>query len=156
MKSSLISLLLMAVVLTVGVSGHAHGRSDGGYDDGQTMQRLGDWEVHYSAFPSTFLTPEVASLYNLTRSNSQGVLNISVLDATSDARTAQRVNVSGYALNELGQRRDLTFRRHVDGDAIYYVTQVPHGREDEFRFIIDIRDGNDAQRLEFRHTFYRD
>lgn len=124
-------------------------------DDGQTMQRLGDWEVHYSAFPSTFLRPEVANQYNLTRSNSQGVLNISVLDATSDQRTPQRVNVSGYASNELGQRRDLTFRRHVDGDAIYYVTQIPHRREDEFRFYVTVRQGNESQELRFTHTFYR-
>lgn len=125
-------------------------------DDGQTMQRLGNWEVHYSAFPSTFLRPEVANQYNLTRSNSQGVLNISVLDATSDERTAQRVNVSGYALNELGQRRDLTFRRHVDGDAIYYITQVPHRKEDEFRFYVTVRQGNESEELRFTHTFYRD
>lgn len=125
-------------------------------DDGQTMQRLGDWEVHYSAFPSTFLRPEVASTYNLTRSNSRGVVNISVLDATSEERTAQRVNVSGYALNDLGQRRNLTFRRHVDGDAIYYITQIPHRKEDEFRFYIDIRQGNEQQELRFNHTFYRD
>ncbi|MCC5880083.1 MAG: DUF4426 domain-containing protein [Idiomarina sp.] len=120
------------------------------------MQRLGDWEVHYSAFPSTFLRPEVASTYNLTRSNSRGVVNISVLDATSEERTAQRVNVSGYALNDLGQRRNLTFRRHVDGDAIYYITQIPHRKEDEFRFYIDIRQGNEQQELRFNHTFYRD
>lgn len=125
-------------------------------DDGQTMQRLGDWEVHYSAFPSTFLLPEIATAYNLTRSHSQGVLNISVLDATAEERAAQRVNVSGYALNDLGQRRDLTFRRHVDGDAIYYITQIPHRDEDEYRFYVNIRQGNENQELRFTHTFYRD
>lgn len=125
-------------------------------DDGQTLQRLGDWEVHYSAFASTFLRPEIASQYNLTRSNSRGVINISVLDATSDSRAAQRVNVDGFALNDLGQRQELAFRRHIDGEAIYYVAQISHGREDAFRFFIDIRSGNDEQRLEFAHTFYRD
>ncbi|MBA3987818.1 DUF4426 domain-containing protein [Aliidiomarina maris] len=125
-------------------------------DDGQTFERLGNWEVHYSAFPSTFVLPEVAGLYNITRSNARGIINISVLDATSDERPALRVNVSGYALNELGQRRDLTFRRHVDGEAIYYITQVPHGREETLRFFIDVRDGTDAQQLRFQHTFYRD
>ena len=124
-------------------------------DDGQTLQRLGDWEVHYSAFASTFLRPEIASQYNLTRSNSRGVINISVLDATSESRAAQRVNVDGFALNDLGQRLELTFRRHIDGEAIYYVAQIAHGREDTFRFFIDIRSGNDEQRLEFTHTFYR-
>ncbi|MGX5915546.1 DUF4426 domain-containing protein [Aliidiomarina sp. Khilg15.8] len=124
-------------------------------DDGQTMQRLGDWEVHYSAFPSTFLLPQIAEQYGLTRSNARGVVNISVLDATSEERTAQRVNVDGYALNDVGQRRNLEFRRHIDGDAIYYITQVPHGNEDKLRFIISIRQGSTEQELTFEHTFYR-
>lgn len=124
-------------------------------DDGQTMQRLGDWEVHYSAFPSTFLLPQIAEQYDLTRSNARGVVNISVLDATSEEKTAQRVSIDGYALNDLGQRRNLDFRRHIDGDAIYYITQVPHGNEDEMRFIISIRQGGTEQELTFKHTFYR-
>lgn len=143
--------LLCTAVFTVSGIGIAAAN-----DDGQTMQRLGNWEVHYSAFPSTFLLPDIARTYNITRSNSRGVLNISVLDATRDERPAQRVNVSGYALNEAGQRRDLTFRRHIDGEAIYYVAEVPHGREDTYRFFIRIRHGNDEQELNFRHTFYRD
>lgn len=150
MKSLLTMLLVVISVMGLTTAKQVQA------DDGQTLQRLGDWEVHYSAFPSTFLRPEVASQYNLTRSNSRGVINLSVLDATSDARTAQRVNVSGYALNDVGQRRDLTFRRHIDGAAIYYIAQIAHGAEEEYRFFIDVRSGTDAQRLEFRHTFYRD
>lgn len=129
--------------------------SAAGEDDGQVFQRLGDWEVHYSAFPSTFLLPDIATLYNLSRSNSQGVVNISVLDATSPERSAQRVNVDGYALSIAGVRRDLSFRRHTDGDAIYYIAQIPHGKEDEFRFFITVRQGNTTEELNFRHTFYR-
>lgn len=124
-------------------------------DDGQTMQRLGDWEVHYSAFPSTFLLPEIAEQYDLTRSNARGVVNISVLDATSDDKTAQRVNIEGYAINDVGQRRNLDFRRHIDGEAIYYITQVPHGEEDKLRFVISISQGGSEEELTFEHTFYR-
>lgn len=125
-------------------------------DDGQTMQRLGGWEVHYSAFPSTFIQPDIARAYTITRSHSRGVLNISVLDATRDERPAQRVHITGHAINELGQRRELTFRRHIDGDAIYYITEIPHGREETYRFNLRIRQGDTEQQLNFRHTFYRD
>ncbi|RUO22961.1 DUF4426 domain-containing protein [Aliidiomarina minuta] len=125
-------------------------------DLGQNMQKLGDWEVHYSAFPSTFLQPQVASQYDLTRSNSRGVINISVLDATSEQKTPQRVSIEGHALNDLGQRRDLQFRRFIDGDAIYYITQIPHRDDDEYRFFISIRQGDTTQELTFKHTFYRD
>src|SRR5690606_28404423 len=35
--------------------------------DTLSMQRFGDYTVHFSVFNSTFITPEVASAYQLTR-----------------------------------------------------------------------------------------
>lgn len=144
-------VLLVSMILLFAFSNQV--RASG--DDGQQFQRLGDWEVHYSAFPSTFLLPEVAQLYQINRSNSQAVLNISVLDATDPERPAQRVQVTGFAVNDIGQRRELTFRRHIDGDAIYYLAQVPHGDDERLRFTIRLRRGNDEQQLTFRQRFYR-
>ncbi len=42
---------------------------------------FGDVTVHYSAFTSSMLTPEVAAATGLVRSKNQGVLNIAVLKA---------------------------------------------------------------------------
>lgn len=148
-RQQLMLWVSMVLLLAFGSQAHANG------DDGQQFQRLGDWEVHYSAFPSTFLLPEVAQLYQINRSNSQAVLNISVLDATDPERPAQRVQVTGFAVNDIGQRRELTFRRHIDGDAIYYLAQVPHGDDERLRFTIRLRRGNDEQQLTFRQRFYR-
>src|SRR5690554_2639392 len=60
---------------------------------GGQFERLAKWDVHYSAFASTFLQPEVASTYNIVRSCAQGVISISVLDAVT--QKSQRVAVSG-------------------------------------------------------------
>ncbi|MCC5854377.1 MAG: DUF4426 domain-containing protein [Idiomarina sp.] len=124
-------------------------------DQGGQFQRLGSWEVHYSAFPSTMLQPEVASAYNLRRSNARGVVSLSVLDATREGKPAQRVVVEGYALNEAGQRRTLSFRRIIDEPSIYYLTDLPHQRQERYRFFITLRQGDTTQELRFAHTFYQ-
>lgn len=123
-------------------------------DDGAQYRVLGDWEVHYSAFPSTFLQPQIANTYNIRRSGNRGLINISVLDATHDDKPALRAQLSGYALNDVGQRRELQFRRFIDEPAIYYIAEIPHGNEDKFRFFITISRAGETQELRFEHTFY--
>ncbi|MCO4321919.1 DUF4426 domain-containing protein [Aliidiomarina quisquiliarum] len=120
---------------------------------GGQFERLANWHVHYSAFASTFLQPEVAKAYNLVRSRAQGIVSISVLDAAT--QQSQRVAVSGYALNSLGQRRELSFRRISEGDSLYYLTSVSHENEDRYRFFINLRHGDISEELRFTHTFYR-
>jgi len=44
----------------------------------------GSWDIHYIAFPSSFLQPEVAKEYGLLRSKYQAVVNISVLDNSNN------------------------------------------------------------------------
>lgn len=121
---------------------------------GGQFEQLGSWEVHYSAFPSAFLQPEVAQAYNLIRSRAQAIISISVLD--KDSKQSQRVAMSGYALNSLGQRKELTFRRITEGDALYYLSSIQHGNDDKYRFFITIRHGNNSEELRFTQTFYRD
>ena|SRR5690554_4105720 len=110
---------------------------------GGQFERLGAWEVHYSAFASAFLQPEVAQAYNLVRSRAQAIISISVLD--SEHKTSQRVAMSGYALNTLGQRKELNFRRITEGDALYYLSSIQHGNDDKYRFFITIRHGNNSE-----------
>lgn len=47
----------------------------------EQSKRLGPWEVHYNAFNSTLLRPEMARQYGLERSNTVATLNIAVLAA---------------------------------------------------------------------------
>ncbi len=44
----------------------------------EQMKELGPWQVHYSAFNSSFLTPDVAKAYGLERSRYNGIINIAV------------------------------------------------------------------------------
>ncbi len=45
---------------------------------------FGEFEVHWSVFPSTFLAPEIARENNLNRSRGIGIVNISIMRETED------------------------------------------------------------------------
>lgn len=113
--------------------------------------RIGDWTVHYSAFPSTFISPEVAQSNNLERSRYNGLLNIAVLDA--DGKSVQ-VALRGQGKNLLGNVRQLEFQTIREGDSIYYIAQYPYRNEDNVLFTIDISSPTQGGELSFRHTFY--
>ncbi|MBM7455338.1 hypothetical protein HNR62_001198 [Oceanisphaera litoralis] len=115
--------------------------------------RVGNWTVHYSALPSTFLTPEVARSYQIERSRYNGILNIAVLD--KDGKS-QQVNLSGQGKTLIGTVRKLAFQTVREGDAIYYIAEYPYRNEDNVLFTIDIQSPTQAGELSFRHTFYTD
>ncbi|WP_375056992.1 DUF4426 domain-containing protein [Zobellella sp. DQSA1] len=118
-----------------------------------TEIRVGNWIVHYSAFASTFLTPDVARNYNIERSRFNGLVNIAVTDA--EGRT-QQVNLSGEGKTLLGTVRRLDFQTVREGDAIYYIAEYPYRNEDNVLFTIDILGQQQGGQFTFRHTFYTD
>lgn len=120
----------------------------------EQMQKLGDWDVHYIAFPSTFLTADVASEYDIDRSKYLGIINISVLD--SDSLKAQSVKMTVTARNLLGNIRELDVREIREQDAIYYIAEVPHRNEETYRIKVTLSSGNQTQVLKFQQKFYVD
>ncbi|MDC2891405.1 DUF4426 domain-containing protein [Psychrosphaera sp. 1_MG-2023] len=115
----------------------------------------GDWDIHYIAFPSSFLNPTVAKTYELQRSRYMGVVNISVLDnQNNDA--AKNVYVTGTARNLLGQTKSLSFSKVKEGDAIYYLAQLKFSNEEIYKFDIDIKLGDRSEKLKFDQKFYVD
>lgn len=115
--------------------------------------RVGDWTVHYSALPSTFLTPEVARANRIERSRYNGILNIAVLDKNG---ISQQVNLTGQGKTLIGTIRKLEFQTIREGDAIYYIAEYPYRNEDNVLFTIDIQGPGQGGELSFRHTFYTD
>lgn len=120
----------------------------------EQKKQLGNWDVHYIAFPATFLTPEIAVKNDIQRSKFSGVINISVLDSTS--QQAQQVTISGIAKDLFGRQRKLEFNQVIEGEAVYYLTTVPYQNEQLYNFAIDISQGSQQQQLSFSHTFFVD
>ncbi len=119
------------------------------------FQNIKDVEVHYSAFNSTFLTPQVARSYNLTRNGYSAILNISVLDNSSLGKPATEAKVSGNVRSLLGNIRNLEFSEVKEGDAIYYLAEFPINNEEDLTFDIDVSAGTKgAGKLKFTQKFY--
>lgn len=115
----------------------------------------GNWDIHYIAFQSTFLEPNVAKEYNLQRSKYKGVINIAVLDNQNNDK-AQNVALSGKARNLLGQYQTLKFKKVTEGQSIYYLAQFSFVDKQDYHFDITVQLGNRQEKITFNNKMYSD
>ncbi len=113
-----------------------------------------NWDIHYIAFPSTFIKPETAKNYQLQRSKYMALINISVLN--NKTQEALKVNLQGTAKNLLGQTTRLEFKRVEEGDSVYYLAQLKYSNEEIFNFNITAQLGNRTETIKFKKKFYVD
>ena len=119
----------------------------------ERKQSFGDLDVHYSAFNSGFLQPEIAAASGLVRSKTLGVVNIAALRG-GQATTAK---VDGEVKDLLGHARALEFKQITEGAAIYYLAQFPFSQREVLRFTINLT-GPDgvAHSFNFDQEFFPD
>ena len=127
-------LLLIALCLSLPVSA------------AERMQRLGDLQVHYSAFNASYLQPQIAQASGLMRSGKQGVLNISVLRAGKSSPAT----VSGEVKNVLGHGHTLTFIEQREGEFVSYLAQFPIPSREVLLFNLQVN----GQRLDFNQELF--
>ena len=109
-----------------------------------------DLDVHYSAFNSSFLQPQIAEAAGLTRAKNQGVLNIAVLRKG----VSTTATVSGQVRNLMGQISNLSFRQVREGEAIYYLAQFPFS-EETLTFTINVQSaGGPRNSFTFNQEFF--
>lgn len=120
----------------------------------EQSKRLGPWEVHYNAFNSTLLRPEMAQQYTLERSSRIATLNIAVLAANEPGKPAQRVSIEGYAMNPLSMQQPLEFQEVIEGDAVYYIAQTSFTHLETLRFFITLKQGKEQHELKFSKEFW--
>ena len=137
--------ILLLLLISIGLNFNA---------SAEQKKQLGNWDVHYVAFPAPILTPEVAQQYKIQRSKYNAVINISVLNSAD--QQAQQVSITGIAKDLQGRQTELEFIEVTEGNAVYYLAQLSFRNEQRFSFNINIIQGNDTQRLSFEQTFYVD
>lgn len=146
LKSSLITLFLL---LTSAVSTPAFA---------ENSKTFGNYIVHYNAFRSDILTPEIAKAYSLTRRNNRMVVNITVQKKDGDASKPVKAKVEGFASNLTGQTKNLEFKEIHDGEAIYYLAQAQVSNRETLKF--DIKATPDGESLtaqvNFSQQFFTD
>lgn len=123
----------------------------------EQKQSIGNYDIHYVALGSTFITPTIAKSYGIQRSSYTGIVNISVLDTSVAGNPAIPVEISGIANNLLDARINLVFREIREGNSIYYIAEVPYRDDQEINFQIAIKYGTTLNtQLTFKQKFYVD
>ncbi|MAT52490.1 MAG: hypothetical protein CMK32_15035 [Porticoccaceae bacterium] len=124
--------------------------------DTTNAKAFGDTTVYFSAFNSSFIKPEVASAYNITRGVDKGLVNIAVVEkGSSTGRTAV---VEGSVSNIFAQQQTLDFFEVREGDAVYYLAPFEFEHEDPLTFKVQVRNnaGDKPYNVTFQRTFYHD
>ncbi len=125
----------------------------------ENSKNFGDYIVHFNAFRSDSLTPEIAKAYALTRRNNRMVVNITVQKRGESGKNIPvKAKVTGFASNLTGQVKNLEFREIHDGDAIYYLAQSQVSNRETLKF--DIKATPEGETIvasvNFKQQFFTD
>jgi hypothetical protein len=138
--------LLIGLLLTLGSA----------VADDKSVKTYGDNKVYFSAFNSSFVTPEVASVYNISRGADKGLVNIAVVPA--GAESGKTALVGGTVNDLLARQQVLNFIEIREGDAVYYLAPFDFDNEDPLTFTVNVRPGGSTvtHSFSFQRTFYKD
>lgn len=147
MRSVVIKLITLCVWLSLALQANA-----------EQAERFGPYVAHYNTMNTTFLTPEVATAYGITRSGSLALINIAILEVAEDGLNQPvYATVSVDAANLAGQRKTIEMMEVEDGGAIYYVGTFRIRDEERITFNVTVQPKDQASRVHrfrFNQMFY--
>lgn len=145
---TLLQTLSLALLLTLN-----------GLASAEQFERVDNFQIHYSAVDTSFLTPEVAAAYDIQRSKVMALLSISVLEEQPDGSTrAVPALIDGRVGNLAGQSQPLSFRTIREGEAIYQIALFRIQNNEPMRFNLNVRYDRNAAPAEvaFMQRFFID
>ena len=124
----------------------------------QQYTQVGDYQIHYSAISTDFLTPEVAQAYGIQRSVGLGLVNVSVLQEQEDG---SKLPVSASIDGSVGElsgssEESLRFRTVRENDTINQISTFTLRHDEPMRFALDVRYDRNAEpeTISFVERFY--
>lgn len=123
----------------------------------EQSKTFGDYTIHYAAFTTDLLSPEVAKSYKIRRSKNRALLNVSVLkkvmETTGKPVTAR---IEATATNLSRQLRQLEMRELSSQGAIYYIAETAVNNEETLVFELNITPEGESVALNFtfRQQFF--
>ena len=104
-----------------------------------TFETQNGLTIHYSIMPTLMLSKDVANQYQIVRAKDRSILNIAIKDQSG---SSVKASIEGKKENLLGQQERLNFSEFSEGDAIYYLAAIKHGKEELLRFSTEIQPPN--------------
>ncbi len=124
----------------------------------QQAMEFDHYIVHYNAFSSSMIAPEVAKAYGIRRSDSRALINIAVMMKDDDETTSPvKAKVTATGRNLTGQTRNIDMREIDEGDeAVYYIGELSVRNRETFDFTVLVtpKGNNKPYTLKFRQQFF--
>jgi hypothetical protein len=123
----------------------------------QQFETFGNYEVHYNALNTHLIPAEVATAYGIKRSSSRALVNVTVLDkSTESSGVPVNARVTCTAVNLLGHKREIDMREITEPEgAIYYIGETQVRNLETYRFTVNIEPENSENFvLNFQQQFY--
>ena len=116
------------------------------------------YEVYYSVFNSTFVTPDVAKAYQLTRGKDIAMVNVSVRKNTDSGKNIEKRAVVSGTKSDLIHVISLDFIEIEEKGAIYYLASFKFNHKEALNFNIEVQpDRNKAPiNIKFRKALYQE
>lgn len=121
--------------------------------EGQTFQTFGDYKVVYTVFNSSFIQPDVAKAYGITRAANQVLINIALIKSTAAGDSeGLPAEVSGTATNLMQQQKTLNFFTVREQSATYFLAPLRFDNEEILNFNIRVKASADAVPFDLKFT----
>lgn len=124
----------------------------------EQVEQFGDYRIHYNAFVSNMISPDVARAHGLTRSRYHAVVNITVQKQDNGGYQPVQAKVSGTATNLYGKQQNLAMKKITERDAVYYLAELPFSNEETLTFDIQVipEGERSAHNINFKQQFFVD
>jgi len=122
----------------------------------EQFQQFGEYVVHYNTINTSFLSAQVAREYGIRRSGHRAMLNVAVQRTSNGKINPVRARMSVVATNLSGQLREVDMRAVEDGEAVYYIGELPIEDGDVLDFDVRVQPADSSQSLDlrFREQFF--
>ncbi len=123
----------------------------------EQSKTFGDYVIHYNAFNTEMLQPEIARQYGIKRSKNRIMYNITVLKKDGGPMGKPvTAEVTGHASNLNDQMKELRPRKIVEGNAIYYIGDLSVTNQETLDFEFEVKpDGEKSPyHISFRQQFF--
>ena len=115
------------------------GFGSGAHADAEHSKEFGNYIIHFNAFRSDVLSPEIAKQYNLTRRNNRVIVNIAVIKKVANTTgTGVAAKVTGHLKNLTGQMKTIEFKEIKEDTAIYYLAESQFTEGEFLKFDIKV------------------
>ena len=125
----------------------------------ESSRDFGDYVVYFNALNTEQLTPEIARQYEIVRSKSRALLNVSIhRKQENGSSVAVTGAVSASAINLNGQLKPMTLREIREGEAIYYIGELAITDTEIVIYTLDVMPINEPSRftVRFKKQFFVD